>query len=83
MDIYDYNNLSLGEKSSLLWQQAQFIDRYAEGDLTSCLYHINNFFIEAVVSHRENRIVEVTPFKLSERLDKYLGSIDLRQLPGC
>jgi hypothetical protein len=83
MDIYDYNRLTLGEKASLLWQQAQFIERHAQGDLTSCLYHINNFFIEAVVSHRENRIVDVTPFKLSERLDKYVEAIDLRELPGC
>ena len=80
MDIYDYNRLTLGEKASMLWQQAQFIERHAEGDLTSCLYHINNFFIEAVVSHRENRIVEVIPFKIGERLDKYLSHVDLNQL---
>jgi hypothetical protein len=80
MDIYDYNRLSLGEKASLLWQQAQFLERHAEGDLTSCLYHINNFFIEAVVSHRENRILEVIPFKAGERLDKYISGVDLRQV---
>ena len=80
MDIYDYNQLTLGEKASMLWQQAQFLERHAEGDLTSCLYHINNFYIEAVVSHRENRILEVTPFKIGERRDKYLSGVDLRQL---
>jgi hypothetical protein len=80
MDIYDYNRLTLGEKASMLWQQAQFIERHAEGDLTSCLYHIHNFYIEAVVSHRENRILEVIPFKIGERLDKYLMQISLSQI---
>jgi hypothetical protein len=78
MDIYDYSRLTLGEKAALLWQQAQFLERHAEGDLTSCLYHIHNFYIEAVVSHRENRILEVTPFKMGDRLDKYLGGVDIR-----
>lgn len=80
MDIYDYNKLSLGEKASLLWQKARFLERHAEGDLTSCLYHINNFYIEAVVSHRENRILEVIPFKMGDRLEKYISDVDLRQV---
>jgi hypothetical protein len=78
MDIYDYNRLTLGERASMLWQRARFLERHAEGDLTSCLYHINNFYVEAVVSHRENRILEVIPFKGGERFDKYLSRIDLR-----
>lgn len=77
MDIYDYNKLSLGEKASLLWQKAKYLERHNEGDLTSCLYHINNFFIEAVVSHRENRILEVIPFKNGERLEKYIAGVNL------
>jgi hypothetical protein len=80
MDIYDYNQLSLGERASLLWQQALYLDRHSDAENTSNLYHINNFFIEAVVSHRENRIIDVTPFKMGERLEKYLTGVDIRQL---
>jgi hypothetical protein len=80
MDIYDYNQLSLGERASLLWQQATYIDRHSDTEMTANLYHINNFFIEAVVSHRENRIVDVTPFKTGERFEKYLMRVDIRGL---
>ena len=80
MDIYDYHLLSLGERASLLWQQGLYLDRHSDNERTSNLYHINNFFIEAVVSHRENRIVDVTPFKMGERLEKYLMRVDLRDL---
>jgi hypothetical protein len=80
MDIYDYNRLTIGEKASLLWQQATFLERHSDATSTSNLYHLKNFYIEAIVSHRENRIVEVTPFKLGERLEKYLSRYDLREL---
>lgn len=80
MDIYDYNLLSMGEKTSLLWQQARYIDRYSDESHTANLYHINNFYIEAVVSHKENRIVDVTPFKMGDRFEKYLIRVDLRDL---
>jgi hypothetical protein len=80
MDIYEYNRLTLGEKASLLWQKALFIERYTDKDTTSNLYHIKNFFIEAVVSHTENRIIDVTPFKMGDRLEKYLVRVDLKDL---
>ncbi len=80
MDIYDYNQLSLGEKASMLWQRARYIDRFSDDDKTTNLYHINNFYIEAVVSHKENRIIDVTPFKMGDRFEKYLVRVDLRDL---
>lgn len=80
MDIYDYTLLSMGERASLLWQQAKYIDRHSDEELTANLYHINNFFVEAVVSHRENRIIDVTPFKTGDRLEKYLNKVDLRDI---
>jgi hypothetical protein len=80
MDIYDYNLLSLGERASLLWQKARYIDRYSDSEQTTNLYHLNNFYVEAVVSHKENRIVDVTPFKMGERFEKYLMRVDLRDL---
>ena len=80
MDIYDYSQLSLGEKASMLWQRARYIDRCSDDDQTTNLYHINNFYIEAVVSHKENRIVDVTPFKMGDRFEKYLVRVDLRDL---
>lgn len=80
MDIYDYTQLSLGEKASLLWQRALYIDKYSDEENTTNLYHINNFYIEAVVSHKENRIIDVTPFKMGDRLEKYLMRVDIRSL---
>jgi hypothetical protein len=80
MDIYDYNRLSLGEKAALLWQKATYIDRFDAADSTCCLYYLKNFYIEAVVSHTENRIVEVTPFKLGDKFEKYLNGVDFKGL---
>jgi hypothetical protein len=80
MDIYDYSRLTMGEQTSLLWQKALYIDRHDDSDTTSCLYYLNNFYIEAVVSLRENRIVEVAPFKMGDRFEKYLMRVDLTKL---
>ncbi len=80
MDMHEYNRLSLGEKASLLWQQALFLERHADANTTSSLYHYRNFYIEAVVSHQENKIVEVIPFRIGERLEKYISGINLRDL---
>lgn len=80
MDIYDYNLLSIGERASILWQKAKYIDRYSDAEQTANLYHLNNFYVEAVVSHKENRIVDVTPFKMGDRFEKYLMRVDLRTL---
>jgi hypothetical protein len=80
MDMYDYSRLTIGEKASLLWQQAIYLERFSDEGTTSNLYHLRNFFIEAVVSHKENRIVEVVPFKLGQRLEKYLDRVHLKDL---
>ena len=81
MDIYEYHRLSLGERASLLWQQALFLGRHSDKESTSNLYHIANFYVEAVVSHTENRIIDVTPFRFGDRLEKYLEPISLSDLP--
>ena len=40
----------------------------------------NGFFIEATVSHRQNRIVELVTFTTVEPLEKYLESVNLAAL---
>jgi hypothetical protein len=80
MDIYDYSRLTMGEQTSLLWQKALYIDRFDSRESTSCLYYLNNFYIEAVVSLKENRIMEVIPFKMGDRFEKYLQTVNLAEL---
>jgi hypothetical protein len=80
MDMYEYNRLSLGEKTRFLWQDATFIERHEDSHYTRSLYHACDFYIEATVSHKENRIVEITTFRSVERLDKYLEKVNLAAL---
>lgn len=78
--MYAYNRLTLGEKTRFLWQDATFIERQEDKTHTRTLYHAHDFYIEATVSHKENRIVEITTFQSVERLDKYLDNINLAAL---
>ena len=80
MDMYEYNRLTMGEKTRFLWQDATFIERYEDKDHTRTLYHSGDFYIEATVSHKENRIVEITTFRSVDRLEKYLDQVNLAAL---
>jgi hypothetical protein len=80
MDMYEYNRLSLGERASLLWQEGTHLDRFTDDHSTTNLYFINNFYIEAVVSHKSNRIIDVTSFKNGDQLEKYLVGLHLHDL---
>jgi hypothetical protein len=80
MDMYEYNRLTMGEKTRFLWQDATFIERCEDKDHTRTLYHSADFYIEAIVSHKENRIVEITTFRSVERLEKYLDQVNLAAL---
>jgi hypothetical protein len=80
MDMYEYNRLTLGEKTRFLWQEAVFLERYDDKEVTRSLYHANDFYIEATVSHKENRITEIVTFTCIDRLDKYLENINLAAL---
>ena len=78
--MYAYNRLTMGEKTRFLWQDATFIERHEDASHTRSLYHSGDFYIEAIVSHKENRITEITTFRSVDRLEKYLDKVNIAAL---
>jgi hypothetical protein len=76
----EYKQLSQLEKADILWQNGVFVDNYSDSKVTTNLYFLFRFFVEVVVSQKHARITEITPFEKSERLEKYLDKISLKEL---
>jgi hypothetical protein len=80
VELYDYIKLNMNEKANMLWDEGIFIDKYIDLSIITNLYYLHNFYVEVVLSNSNGRITEITPFKKGERLDKYLGHVDLKEL---
>lgn len=78
--MYDYIKLDLNGRANLLWDEGIFIDKYIDLQIITNLYYLDNFYVEVVLSNKDGRITEITPFKSGDRLDKYIRHVDLKAL---
>ncbi len=80
MEIYDYMKLDMNGRANLLWDEGVFIDKYIDLQIITNLYYLERFYVEVVLSNKDGRIAEITPFKNGDRLDKYIRHVDLKAL---
>lgn len=80
MEIYEYIKLDMNARASLLWDEGLFIDKYIDLEIITNLYHLGKFYVEVVLSNKDGRITEITPFRHGDRLDKYVDHVDLKSL---
>jgi hypothetical protein len=75
MSIYEYIALPTDERAAVLWTRGEFIANAKSETDGWNLYCLSDFYVE--VTLKNDDIVEITPFKEGERLDKYLSQIKL------
>ena len=76
LSLYEYIALDTSQRAETLWQEGEFMTNLVDGNHAYSLYSLHGFYVEVVLV--DNEISEVTPFKLGDRLDKYLRHIDLK-----
>lgn len=80
VEMFDYMKLDMNGRANLLWDEGIFIDKYIDLQIITNLYYLESFYVEVVLSNKDGRITEITPFKHGERLDKYIRHVDLKAL---
>jgi hypothetical protein len=80
VEIYDYIKLDLNDRANLLWDEGVFIEKYIDLHIITNLYYLDKFYVEVVLSNKDGRISEITPFKSGDRLEKYIRHVDLKML---
>src|SRR5688572_8374145 len=67
VEIYDYIKLDLNDRANLLWDEGVFIEKYIDLQIITNLYYLDRFYVEVVLSNKDGRISEITPFKSGDR----------------
>lgn len=78
--IDEYNSLHLRQKALILENMAVFLDHDLSLGIIHTLFSYSSYFIEVLVEHETNTLIEIVAFKNGERLDKYLNQICLEDL---
>jgi hypothetical protein len=81
MGLYEYGILSLPERLQLVWHRGTFLANVKTSQQGHNLYALYNFFVEVELTYKETQtvITDAVPFVTGERLNKYLGTIDLTE----
>ncbi len=78
ISFYEYIALDTNQRAEELWENGGFLTNVVFDEVAYSLYSLFDFYVE--VTMIENEISEITPFKHGERLEKYLGVIDISDL---
>lgn len=73
--MYEYIALTDNQRADVLWDAGEFVISVQEKEHSYCLYTLLGFYVE--VTLLDNQISQITPFKLGDRLDKYLPFINI------
>ncbi len=77
LGIYEYIILTDAQRADILWTDGDFITNVVEKERAYALYALYGFYVEVTLI--DNQISEVTPFKIGDRLDKYLSFISFKE----
>jgi hypothetical protein len=80
LDMSCYNTLPFHDRVQVLENSAVFISYYVTKDTTTTLYFYNRYYIEMIVDHATNNLLDVIAFNDSTRLLKYLADITIDDL---
>ena len=80
LGIYEYNIMPLNEQADYLWDNGTFLANRVKGTMKIQLHSLSNFYVEVFYKSKENKIIELKPFKAVRCLEPYLDQIDVNQL---
>ena len=76
----EFKLLSPGEQEKVIWQNSREIMQQTDAVYSYILYQLHDFYIEIVYSIPLQLILTILAYEDSERLDRYLNSIDIEEI---
>lgn len=70
--FYNFVKLDQIQKLRLLKEQGIFLDSDNEKDTITKLYFLNGFFVEEILSRKDQEIVDIIPYKQGYKIENYL-----------
>lgn len=70
--LTDFIKKDFTSQSLILKENALMLDQYTEKDKTVNLYFLEGFFVEETVSGKENKVIDILPFKQGYKIEKLL-----------
>ena len=62
MDLTSFNRLPLDEKTNYMWDHGTcHAQRIVENRYILCIFELNDFYVEAIYSRRNNRVNAILP----------------------
>jgi hypothetical protein len=75
LNIESFNffvKLSKSEQTVMLKEKGIFLDLDSEKNTLTKLYFLNGFFVEEVISRKQNIVIDIIPYKQGYRIENYL-----------
>ncbi len=72
--------MPLTEQADYLWNNGTFLANRVNDGMKIQLHALSNFYVEVFYLSKENKIIELKPFKAVRCLEPYLDQIDINQL---
>lgn len=82
--FYEFAKLNDEDKATELMNNGVLLDKDLEKEQAVNLYYLNGFFVEETISKKQNRVVDIIPYKHGYRLETYSGknNPNLNQRPN-
>lgn len=72
--FYEFAKLNDEDKATELMNNGVLLDKDLEKEQAVNLYYLNGFFVEETISKKQNRVVDIIPYKHGYRLETYAGN---------
>ncbi len=69
--LIKFIGLDITRQTKLLRKDGILADRDSEKGICVSLYYLHGFFVEETVSVKENKVIEIIPFKQGYKVEKY------------
>lgn len=81
MTAKNFNELSIENKSTYLWENGIYVDeRVSYNKYLIKIYSLDDFYVEVYYSIEDNKIEDIYGVETDEDWEGFLKTIDLREL---
>jgi hypothetical protein len=83
MTLNEFVELGQDQQLGLIFQNGILIGHRVDGSSKVLLCHLETFYVEVVINRKSHEAQKVHAFETVDRLEPYLGQIDISELvPG-
>ena len=77
MELYEYSQQTLNNRADLLWEYGEFIQSVRLETMNYSLYSFFGYYVEVRMNKKNNKIVDIAPYRRGVHLEKYIDTIDI------